>query len=129
MTFVFYHEGNGQAALKQTDRMSASVPRDPTTIWPIQMRVHRISLRYRLGDSQQEGSGRRFSARCCLWMNDNDSTGSRGSKLRVSNETPMALKNFRWQGLLARQILHILLRESNSFPKHGASENLGSGML
>jgi len=44
-------------------------------------------------------------------------------------ETPRALRYFRWHGLFARQTLQILLRESNSFPKQGASENFGSRMI
>jgi hypothetical protein len=39
-----------------------------------------------------------------------------------------ARKYLRWQSLLARQTRQILLAASNSFPKQGASENLGSRM-
>jgi len=39
-----------------------------------------------------------------------------------------ARKYLRWQSLFARQTRQILLPASNSFPKQGASENLGSRM-
>jgi hypothetical protein len=38
-------------------------------------------------------------------------------------------KYLRWQSLLARHIRQTLLPASNSFPKQGASENLGSRMV
>jgi len=51
---------------------------------------------------------------------DRAATGSSGAA--------NARKYLRWQTLFARQTRQILLLASNSFPKQGASENLGSRM-
>jgi hypothetical protein len=52
-----------------------------------------------------------------------------GGSSTVRSGAAKTRKNLRWQSLLAKQIRQILLPASNSFPKHGASENFGSRMV